>query len=527
MGDIQKAQELARGALLALERNRRRLDDLNVYPVPDGDTGTNLTLTVRAAVDQLQATTAPDLATLAKELTRAALMGARGNSGVILSQIVRGFAEAVADAKELDAATLARAFRGASDAAYAAVTKPVEGTMLTVIREMAEEAEAHTDATVRELIAAVVLRGADAVERTPELLDVLRTAGVVDAGGAGLLEIVRGIAAVVAGEPIPDAPVEEALNLEAVHQELSRYRYCTVFVVEGSGLDRAALQEQLERLGDSLLVVGDPSALKVHVHTDEPGTALALATAVGTLEQVEIANMHKQTERREERLLHAVPDAPPLVTEVVAVVAGAGNRSLFESTPGTRTVEGGQSLNPSAAELVAAIDRADARSVIVLPNNSNVILAAEQAADLTEKDVRIVRTDSIPAGLAAIVAFDGSRDLADNAAAMEEAAAAVVTGAVTVASKDAQLNGLAIRKGNYLGLANGEPVAQGESFDEVSAAMFEALLVEPRAYVTVLKGIDGPDVTAVISELEQRHPGLELEVHEGGQPHYALLVSAE
>ncbi|MFL5938225.1 MAG: hypothetical protein ACJ76U_15455, partial [Gaiellaceae bacterium] len=271
----------------------------------------------------------------------------------------------------------------------------------------------------------------------------------------------------------------------------------------------------------------DPSALKVHVHTDEPGTALALATAVGTLEQVEIANMHKQTARREERLLHAVPDAPPLATEVVAVVAGAGNRSLFESTAGTRTVEGGHSLNPSAAELVAAIDRADARSVIVLPNNSNVILAAEQAADLTEKDVRIVRTDSIPAGLAAIVAFDGSRDLADNAAAMEEAVAAVVTGAVTVASKDAQLNGLAIRKGNYLGLANGEPVAQGESFDEVSAAMFEALLVEPRAYVTVLKGIDGPDATAVIAELEQRHPGLELEVHEGGQPHYALLVSAE
>ena len=527
VGDIQKAQELARGALLALERNRRRLDDLNVYPVHDGDTGTNLTLTVRAAVEQLHATTAPDLATLAKELTRAALMGARGNSGVILSQIVRGFAEAVAEAKELDAATIARAFRGASDAAYAAVTKPVEGTMLTVIREMAEEAEGHTEGSVRELIAAVVRRGADAVERTPELLDVLRNAGVVDAGGAGLLEIVRGIAAVVAGEPVPDAPVEEELNLGAVHQELSRYRYCTVFVVEGSGLDRAALQDQLADLGDSLLVVGDPSAVKVHVHTDEPGDALALGTAVGTLEQVEIANMHKQTERREERLLHAVPDAAPLVTGVVAVVAGAGNRSLFESTPGTRTVEGGQSLNPSAAELVAAIDSAAARSVIVLPNNSNVILAAEQAADLSEKDVRVVRTDSIPAGLAAIVAFDGSRDLAADAAAMEDAAATVVTGAVTVASKDAQLNGLAIRKGNYLGLAAGEPVAQGEGFDEVAAAMFDVLLAEPRAYVTVLKGANGPDVTELVSELQVRHPDLELEVHEGGQPHYALLVSAE
>jgi DAK2 domain fusion protein YloV len=522
MSEIERARELARGALLALERNRRRLDDLNVYPVPDGDTGTNLTLTVRHAVEQLHATDAPDLSTLAKEVTRAALMGARGNSGVILSQIVRGFAEAVADADEFDSATLARAFRGASDAAYAAVTKPVEGTMLTVIREMAEEAEAHAEGSVRELIAAVVRRGADAVERTPELLDVLRNAGVVDAGGAGLLEIVRGIAAVVAGEPIPDAPVEE-LGIDAVHQELSRYRYCTVFVVEGGALDRAALQAKLEPLGDSLLVVGDASAIKVHVHTDDPGAALALGTAVGTLEQVEIANMHKQTEQREERL-HAGPAA---VTEVVAVVAGDGNRALFESTPCVRTVEGGQSMNPSAADLVAAIDRATGSSVIVLPNNSNVILAAEQAADLAAKEVRVIRTESIPAGLAAVVAFDGSHDLDANAAAMEEAVAAVVTGAVTVASKDAQLNGLAIRKGNYLGLANGDPVAQGDSFGDVATAMLDALLAEPRDYVTLLKGADGPDVTELVEQLQQRHPGLELEVHEGGQPHYALLASAE
>ncbi|HVD09356.1 MAG TPA: DAK2 domain-containing protein, partial [Gaiellaceae bacterium] len=283
--DLVRARELARGALLALERNRRRIDDLNVYPVPDGDTGTNLTLTVRAAVEHLDATTARDLATLANELTRAALMGARGNSGVIFSQILRGFADVVGQAERLDAPTLARAFRGASDAAYRAVRKPVEGTMLTVIREMAEEAEAHVDETARELLAAVVLRGADAVERTPELLDVLRTAGVVDAGGAGLLEIVRGIAAALAGEAIPEAPQEQELTVEAIHQELSRFRYCTVFVVEGDGLDREELEESLEELGDSLLVVGDATALKVHVHTDEPGTALALGTAVGTLEQ--------------------------------------------------------------------------------------------------------------------------------------------------------------------------------------------------------------------------------------------------
>jgi dihydroxyacetone kinase-like predicted kinase len=248
---------------------------------------------------------------------------------------------------------------------------------------------------------------------------------------------------------------------------------------------------------------------------------------VGTLEQVEIANMHKQTEQREERLLEAVPDAPPDACEVVAVVAGAGNRALFERSGATQIVEGGQSMNPSAAELVAAIERARAPSVFVLPNNSNVILAAEQAAALAQKDVRVVRTDSIPAGLAALVAFEGWRDAHENLAAMEEALASVATGSVTVASKDAQLNGMAIRKGNFLGLAGGEPVAQGQSFDDVARAVFDRLLAEPRAFVTLLTGADRPDVTKLVAALEQQHPGLELEVHEGGQPHYPLLISAE
>jgi DAK2 domain fusion protein YloV len=528
MTDVERARELARGALASLERNRRRIDDLNVYPVPDGDTGTNLTLTVRAAVEQLDATTSRDIATLARELTRAALMGARGNSGVIFSQILRGFAEVVAEAELLDAPTLARAFRGASDSAYRAVRKPVEGTMLTVIREMAEEAEAHADGSARELIAAVVRRGADAVERTPELLDVLRAAGVVDAGGAGLLEIVRGIGAALSGEVIPDAPTDDTeLSIDAIHQELSEFRYCTVFLVEGEGLDREALEAKLEPLGDSLLVVGDENALKAHVHTDDPGSALAIATQVGTLEQVEIANMHKQTVTREERLLHAVPDSPPAQVEVVAVVAGPGNRALFESLGATQIVEGGQSMNPSAADLVAAIDRARAGHVVLLPNNSNVVLAAEQAAELADRDVHLVRTESIPEGLAAMVAFDPTRTLEENVAAMEEAVDAVVTGSVTIASKDAQLNGIAIEKGNYLGLAEGQPVAQGADFDEVARAVVDRLLAEPRGVMTILRGADEPNVDALVASLTAAHPEVELEVHEGGQPHYPLLISAE
>jgi DAK2 domain fusion protein YloV len=525
--DLERARELAHAALTALERNRRRIDDLNVYPVPDGDTGTNMTLTVRPVVARLDETTSTDRPTLARELTRAALMGARGNSGVIFSQILRGFAEIAGPAEALDAPTLAQAFRGASDAAYRAVRKPVEGTMLTVIRELAEEAEANTNANPVDLLHAVVARGEDAVARTPQYLDVLHDAGVVDAGAAALLELVRGLTAAVAGEPVPEAPEPEELAYDAIHQELSKFRYCTVFVVEGEGLDANTLETQLEPLGDSLLVVGDESALKIHVHTDDPGAALSAGAAVGVLEQVEVANMHAQTQRREERLLHAVPNSPLPASEVVAVVAGGGNRALYESLGATQIVEGGQSMNPAAADLLAAIERARADDVIVLPNNPNVVLAAEQAAELSDKRVHVIRTDSIPAGLAALVAFDPSRDADANVAEMEETLAAVATGAVTVASKDAQLNGLRIRKGNFLGLAGGEPIAEGESFDEVATAVVERLLAEPRGVMTLLTGAEEPDLAPLIARVEAQHPDVEVEVHEGGQPHYPLLLSAE
>src|SRR5207248_89550 len=322
-GDLEAVERLVDSALSSLEASRARIDDLNVYPVPDGDTGTNLTLTVRAVAEALEGSQAADRPALAHEVTRAALMGARGNSGVILSQIVRGAATVLAESTNGVAPGLAaRALRGASDAAYSAVRRPVEGTMLSVVRELAEEAESRADdpAPLGDLLIELVRRGEEAVARTPEQLEVLREAGVVDAGGAGLVELLRGVAAAVAGEPVPEAPVvaPERAGLDAIHLEQSRYRYCTVFVVEGEALDRDALEAQLERLGDSLLVVGDESALKVHVHTDEPGAALSLGTAVGTIDRVEIANMHEQTPRREERLLEAVPAGPALATGVGA-----------------------------------------------------------------------------------------------------------------------------------------------------------------------------------------------------------------
>jgi DAK2 domain fusion protein YloV len=535
-GDREAVERLVDAALASLEANRARIDDLNVYPVPDGDTGTNLTMTVRAVAEAVDHTSAASRHSLARDVARGALMGARGNSGVIFSQIVRGAADVLGETEEpvIGADATARALRGASDAAYRAVRRPVEGTMLSVIRELAEEAEARAPEhpSIEELLHDLVRRGEDALARTPEQLQVLKDAGVVDAGGAGLVELVRGVAAAVSGEPIPEAaPIEEHLSLDAIHQELSKYRYCSVFLIEGESLDRDTLEQELEQLGDSLLVVGDSSAIKVHIHTDDPGAALSVGTKVGTIDRIEIANMHEQTQQREERLLSLVPDALPAKSGVVAVVAGEGNRKLFESLAAhvgpISIVEGGQTMNPSTVDLLKAVQSLDAEEAIILPNNSNIVLAAEHAAANADRTVEVVPATSIPAGLAAMVAFDGSRTAAENAKEMREAVDAVTTGEVTIASRDVQMNGIPITKGDWLGLSDGEPVAGGRDFDDVTLAVVDRLLSEPRELLTLLVGRDGAELQGVLDRIAEAHPEVEVDVQEGGQPHYHLLLSAE
>jgi DAK2 domain fusion protein YloV len=532
---IERARELARASLANLEANRSRIDDLNVYPVPDGDTGTNLTLTVRAVVEALETSNAGGQAAVANELSRAALMGARGNSGVIFSQIVRGFADVLAEHEEIDAAVLSQAFRSASDAAYRAVRRPVEGTMLTVVREMAEEGEKPAVLALpkTEFLRRVVARGEEAVARTPELLAVLREAGVVDAGGAGLLEITRGLAAGAAGEELPQAPVDSTpVGIDAIHLEESRYRYCTVFVVEGEGLEIEELERSLEQLGDSLLVVGDAGALKIHVHTDDPGAALALGTRIGTVEGVEIANMHRQVVDRDKRIEagaepHRSLDLPTLETGVVVVAVGGGNRRLFESYGATRVIEGGQTMNPSTSDIVAAIEATPATEVIVLPNNGNVILSAEQAVGLASRPARVVPTRSQQAGLAAMVRYLASSPADVNEAAMTEALSEIATGEVVRASRTVELDGVDVREGAWLGLVNEVAVAAGDDFEEVAVAVAERVLADGRGMLTLLTGSEEPDLSAVLSRLGREHPLVEIETHAGGQPHYPLLVFAE
>jgi uncharacterized protein len=508
------ALDVARAALAALEASRARIDDLNVYPVPDGDTGTNMAGTARAVVAALERGET--------DVVRASLMGARGNSGVILSQMVRGAVEGLPE-EGLDTAALAGALRGASDAAYAAVRNPQEGTMLTVARELAEKAATLApDLPLAEALTELLAHGEQALAHTQEQLDVLRQAGVVDAGGAGLVEILRGIAADARGEPLPEAPAATgALPLEAVHQELSQYRYCTSFFVEGHGIDPDSFEDAMTPLGDSLLVVGAPGAVKVHLHTDEPGRALALATAAGVVEEIDIKNMHAQTAERTQRLEREVGE-----TGAVAVSLGVGNRRLFESL-GAVCIEGGETMNPSTADIVAAIESLPETDVVVLPNSKNVVMAAEQAAETAQRQVRVVPTHTIQAGLGALVAFDAHASVAENAAAMEEAAAAVRTGSVARASRTATIGPVEVEQGQFLGLVNGEPVTAGPALEPVAREVVERLLAGAADVLTILLGDETEGAEELVDGIRTAHPGIEIEVHDGGQPHYPLLFAAE
>jgi DAK2 domain fusion protein YloV len=520
--EIAVARRVARDALANLEANRVRINRLNVYPVPDGDTGTNMALTVWAIVDALEASRATGPEQVAKEVSRAALLGARGNSGVILSQIIRGLAEVLGGQDEIDAPLLSQALRSACDEAYRAIQPPVEGTMLTVIREMAEEAERPeaADLPLGELLLRVVERGEDAVRRTPEMLAKLRDAGVVDAGGVGLVELLRGVYFSVAGIQLPDTAVDNDHEIPELEHEFSEHQFCANFVVEGRDLDSEALSAQLRLIGDSLHVVGDPSMLRVHVHTDEPERAIEVARALGTVIEStrDVADMDEQIRER----------LPDLRTAVVAVAPGSGNRRLLERTFGeVVVVAGGQQANPSTKEIADAIESAHAPEVIVLPNNRNVVGAAVQASEFTSKPVRVVETESVQAGLHAVTTAYTYSDSADeNVAAMAEVLDGLHTGEVTIASRTATVDGVEVREGEWLGLVDGRIVVCDADFDEVALAVTAGVLSDGSDTFTAILGAEAPQLDEYSQRFEQEFPRVHLERVDGGQPHYPLLVFA-
>jgi len=530
-----------RAAYANLEARREEVNDLNVFPVADGDTGDNMAMTMRAVMAELdhldgQMVDEVGRTQLVQALARAALMGARGNSGVILSQIVRGAAEELASrpGELVDPVLVASAFARAADAAYDSVREPAEGTMLTVFREMAHSiarqlahldaekqrlapdvSDAEQDALLAEVLERAIEDGQQAVERTPEQLEVLRESGVVDAGGYGLVLILAGVVAGLRGDgsEVPAIAHHEPPRVTRPHHEDSRFRYCTNFIVTGSDLVGREFVPQLEELGDSVLVVGDEATLKVHVHTDEPEAAVALFEGSGGVSQLDVGDMREQIAERRERLRLGR-------TGVVAVIAGEGMRALFEDL-GANVVDGGETLNPSTYELLAGIHEVAAEEVLVLPNSSNVVMAAERAAELSEKPTRVVGSTSQQAGLLALVEVDPEAPAAENADRLDSALAEIRTGAVAPAARDDAQG--RFRRGDAVGFVGEEVVAWGGAGSTL-AATIERLGADAEL-VTVIGGRDAP---IPLVEIGSHAPAeIELELQEGGQPHYWWLLAAQ
>ena len=536
---IERFRRVVSAAAAHLEERRKEVNDLNVFPVADGDTGDNMALTLRAVseeLDRLDGQMVDEIGRteLVNALARAALMGARGNSGVILSQIVRGAAEELASrpGELVDPMLVAAAFARAAEAAYESVREPAEGTMLTVFREMAtsisrrlahmqevrlsaDASPAEQDALLAELLEDAVRDGEAAVARTPEQLEVLRESGVVDAGAHGLVVILAGVVAGLRGDV--DASLEVPHYSPATdtrpHHEDSRFRYCTNFIVTGSGLDSRSFAPMLEELGDSVLVVGDEATLKIHVHTDEPQYAVALFDRAGHVSQLDVADMREQIAERTARLQAGRCAA-------VAVVAGRGMRELYEGL-GAFVVDGGETFNPSIYDLLAAIHEVPAEEVLVFPNNPNVVMAAERAAELSDKEARVVPCTSQQAGVAALVELDPTSSIDVNADRMTEALAGIRAGSVAPAARD-DAKGRFVN-GDAVGFVGDEIVAWGGAGSTMTETMER--LAEGAEILTVISGEGAP---IALEELAGHAPeGVEVELHEGGQPHYWWLLAAQ
>lgn len=526
-------------ALSVLEAQEEALNAINVFPVPDGDTGTNMLLTLRSTLTEAERQVPQQenasVAQLLEALGRGALMGARGNSGVILSQIVRGLARGVGPARELDARALVQGLEEATRLAYQVITQPREGTILTVVREAAEAARAALERGETDVVAVLgeAARAArESVERTPQLLPVLAEAGVVDAGGQGLWLVLEAMRRRLTGEPLESLapPGRASLQREWVTttQELhqtgqSRYGYCTEFLVEGQGLDSAAIRARMEELGDSVLVVGDERLLRVHLHTDDPGAAISHGTRVGELLEVKVDNIQRQADR----FLDQHEAAAGVEAPVVAVAQGRGLAAVLRSM-GALVVPGGPTMNPSAGELLDAIQRCQGDEVIVLPNDKNIVAAAHQAAEMTGKRVAVVPTRSVPQGIAALLAYSPERSLEENVRLMEEAAAAVRTIEVTRAVRDTRAGGLTVREGDAIAIVDGELKVAAAGPEEALQKAVEGLGVQ-EGLLTVYYGAEATAerAEALAESLRRRFPQLEVEVVAGGQPHYPYIASLE
>jgi len=522
-----------------LERNADAINSINVYPVPDGDTGTNMYLTMRATMDEAFQAKSDAAGTVAHAMAHGALMGARGNSGVILSQILSGIADRLSEKERFSGCDFAEALQAASDKAYKAVSQPVEGTILTVMREGAAAAKRkarRVGSSLKAVLASAAEAAREAVSKTPSLLPILREAGVVDAGGQGLYIMLEGALRYVRGDSAPPLALAardpEATWLAAtasLHDgSESSYGYCTEFLVKGESLDSSAVLEHMLTLGDSVLVVGDESLLRVHLHTRDPGAALSYGTSLGSVTTVKVGNIQAQAE---EFVTRPRPEAEAPIARVstVAVAAGLGLRQALRSLGATAIVRGGQTMNPSTEEILAAVEACPSSEVIILPNNKNVVMAAQQAAEHSTKSVKVVPTTSVPQGVAALLALDAEAGLEENAAAMGEARHTVRTAEVTRAVRPTLLGGLRVRRGQAIALIDGQLKVAEESLRGAVRASVGHMVTPDSGLITLYYGADTSreEAVALADDLGREYPSLEVELVAGGQPHYHYIVSIE
>jgi len=515
-----------------LERHIDFINSLNVYPVPDGDTGTNMYLTMQAALREISAVADNSVCAVARALAHGALMGARGNSGVILSQVWRGVAKQLDGKDYLTASDWALALHEGAVTAYKGVMRPVEGTILTVAREAAEAARlaaAERDDIVY-VLERVVKQAGNALERTPDLLPALKEAGVVDAGGQGLYTILEGILRHLYGEQTSLAPtVRAGAKLEQLPE--SEYGYDIQFIIEGQNLPIDEIRETITSAGDSTLVVGDANTIKVHVHSKDPGRIMSYATTKGTLRDVVVENMQEQYQqflaKQGPRKVATTQPLSDIAT--VAVANGEGLRHVFESLGASAIVPGGQTMNPSTEELLEAISGLATDKVILLPNNPNVILTAQQAQRISDKQVVVIPTKTIPQGISALLAFNYQSDLKTNIDLMERAAAQIQTIEVTKAVRSVQVNGLKIQKGQFIGLLNGELVEAGDDLQQVTQAMLQRIDIGHYEIITVYWGepVTQEQAENLASWIAERYPDKGAELVEGKQPYYHYIISAE
>jgi DAK2 domain fusion protein YloV len=537
-----------------LSNNARAVDALNVFPVPDGDTGTNMNLSMTSGAKEVKNNVSDHIGKVANALAKGLLMGARGNSGVILSQLFRGFAKAVETKKEINSVEFAAALEAGVNTAYKAVMKPVEGTILTVAKDAARRAVevAKKEQDIAIVMEEVVKEAKSSLRRTPELLPVLKEVGVVDSGGQGLVYVYEGFLSELKGENVAErkpteVSMEELVKAEHhksaqshIHTDEIEFGYCTEFMVrlepdklQKHPFSEDAFRQDLSRFGDSLLVIADDELVKVHIHSEQPGEVLTYGQRYGSLINIKIENMRQQHANiiNKDRQTTSNAEKPKQTQKygIVTIAMGSGVAELFKSIGAHAVIEGGQTMNPSTEEIVKAIESINAETVFVLPNNKNIIMTAEQAATVVSQKVIVIPSRTVPQGMAALLAFNPSLSEEQNEKAMTAALARVKTGQVTFAVRDTTIDGVEIEKDDYMGLADNKIIVAEKDKLSVTKQLLDALIDEESEIVTMIHGEDATEeeVEAIVSYIEEAYPDVEVEVHDGKQPLYPFIFSVE